>query len=149
MAETPLGRDMGAGVERFEDAGRLVALVLRQDADLGPGAHFLTGPEMGQQLALMEHPTGHQIKAHVHNSSPRKVELTGEVLIIRQGRLRVNLFREDGAPLDSLELGPGDVILLNGGAHGFEVLEACQMIEVKQGPYLGLGDKRLLFQEKA
>lgn len=140
---------MGAGVERFEDEGRLLALVLRQDADLGPGAHFLTGPELGQQLALMEHPAGHRIKAHLHNSSPRQVELTGEVLIIRQGRLRVNLFRDNGSPLHSLDLGPGDVILLNGGAHGFEVLEDCQMVEVKQGPYLGLGDKRLLYPEPA
>ncbi|MCA1905593.1 MAG: hypothetical protein LDL11_03260 [Desulfarculus sp.] len=140
---------MGAGIERYEDKGRLVALVLRQDADLGPGAHFLTDPEMGQQLALMDHPAGHRIKAHVHNSSPRNVELTGEVLIIRRGRLRVNLFRANGAPLHSLDLEPGDVILLNGGAHGFEVLEACQMIEVKQGPYLGLGDKRLLFPDPA
>ena len=140
---------MGAGTERYEENGRLVALVLRHDAELGPGAHFLTGPEMGQQLALMDHPTGHQIKAHVHNASPRNVELTGEVLIIRRGRLRVNLFREDGAPLQDIDLGPGDVILLNGGAHGFRVLEACQMIEIKQGPYLGLGDKRLLFTEPA
>ncbi len=140
---------MNAGTERYDDDGRLVALVLRHDADLGPGAHFLTGPEMGQQLALMGHPAGHRIKAHVHNSSPRNVELTGEVLIIRRGRLKVELFREDGSSLGGIVLEPGDVILLNGGAHGFEVLEDCQMIEVKQGPYLGLGDKRLLFADPA
>ena len=35
----------------------------------------------------------------------------------------------------------GDVILLVSGVHGFEVLEELEMIEVKQGPYAGEGDK--------
>ena len=35
----------------------------------------------------------------------------------------------------------GDVILLIKGGHGFEVLEELNMVEVKQGPYVGDGDK--------
>jgi hypothetical protein len=35
----------------------------------------------------------------------------------------------------------GDVILLAYGGHGFEMLEATEMIEVKQGPYAGDADK--------
>jgi hypothetical protein len=35
----------------------------------------------------------------------------------------------------------GDVILLVSGGHGFEVIEEVEMIEVKQGPYLGEHDK--------
>ena len=38
-------------------------------------------------------------------------------------------------------LGPGDVILLISGGHGFEVLEELNMVEVKQGPYAGETDK--------
>ena len=38
-------------------------------------------------------------------------------------------------------LGPGDVILLISGGHGFEVLEELNMVEVKQGPYVGETDK--------
>jgi hypothetical protein len=34
------------------------------------------------------------------------------------------------------DLAAGDAILLIAGGHGFEVLEACQIMEVKQGPYL-------------
>jgi hypothetical protein len=33
------------------------------------------------------------------------------------------------------------VILLARGGHGFEMLEPTEMIEVKQGPYAGEGDK--------
>ena len=35
----------------------------------------------------------------------------------------------------------GDVILLAEGGHGFEMLEDSEMVEVKQGPYAGDGDK--------
>ena len=55
--------------------------------------------------------------------------------------LRVDLYDEDRHIVRSLELGRGDVILLASGGHGFEMLEACEMIEVKQGPHVGEGDK--------
>ena len=32
-------------------------------------------------------------------------------------------------------LNKGDIIMLSEGAHGFRVLEECEMYEVKQGPY--------------
>jgi len=35
----------------------------------------------------------------------------------------------------------GDIVLLAFGGHGFEVIESCEMIEVKQGPYAGEKDK--------
>ena len=38
-------------------------------------------------------------------------------------------------------LGPGDVILLISGGHGFEVIEEIDMVEVKQGPYADDMDK--------
>ena len=43
--------------------------------------------------------------------------------------------------LESSVLEKGDVILLAAGGHGFEMLEASEMIEVKQGPYCGEEDK--------
>jgi hypothetical protein len=51
--------------------------------------------------------------------------------------------------LAEFELGPGDLILLCGGAHGFKALSPLDMVEVKQGPYLGEGDKRLLYPKKS
>ncbi len=43
--------------------------------------------------------------------------------------------------LESRVLSSGDVILLASGGHGFEVLEELEMIEIKQGPYVGGQDK--------
>ena len=41
----------------------------------------------------------------------------------------------------------GDLILLCGGCHSFEMLEETSMIEVKQGPFAGDGDKTRFEEE--
>ena len=106
-----------------------------------PGIRFVTPGEFSQQLAYMRHPAGHLIKPHIHNVVPRAVQTTQEVLILRRGRLRVNFYTTEGTYLESRELAGGDVILLASGGHGFDVLEEIEMIEVKQGPYVGEADK--------
>jgi mannose-6-phosphate isomerase-like protein (cupin superfamily) len=105
------------------------------------GIEFFTPNEFSQQLAYMHHQPGHQIVPHVHNPVSREVQYTQEVLIIRKGKLRVDFYDNERNYLESHILNGGDVILLASGGHGFEVLEELEMIEVKQGPYAGDGDK--------
>jgi uncharacterized protein YjlB len=71
----------------------------------------------------------------------REVTLTQEVLLIKKGRVRVDLYGSNLHYVTSRTLGPGDVILLSAGGHGFEILEDAAFIEVKQGPYMGDHDK--------
>ncbi len=61
--------------------------------------------------------------------------------MIKKGKLRVDFYSEQQQYLESRVLVDGDVILLVMGGHGFEVLEEIEMIEVKQGPYIGEQDK--------
>ena len=96
---------------------------------------------LSQQLAFMRHPTGKLIEPHVHNPVPRQVQFTQETLFIRKGKLRVDFYDPERQYLESRILRAGDVILLIQGGHGFEVLEEIEMIEVKQGPYVGEEDK--------
>lgn len=106
-----------------------------------PGIHFFTPGELSQQLAYMRHPAGKIISPHVHTPSPRTVEYTQEVLVLKRGKLRVDFYDEHRQYLQSRVLVAGDAILLATGGHGFEVLEELEMIEVKQGPYAGEQDK--------
>lgn len=100
-----------------------------------------------QQLAYMRHPKGKKIKPHIHNSVKREVHFTQEVLLIKSGKLKTNIFRNDKSFLSTHILEAGDVILLAGGGHSFEGLEDFEMIEIKQGPYAGEMDKTH-FEEK-
>nr|WP_258560849.1 hypothetical protein [Cylindrospermopsis raciborskii] len=84
---------------------------------------------------------GKIIQPHVHNPVPREVIYTQEVLFIKRGKLRVDFYNDQQEYLESRVLQTGDVILLITGGHGFEVLEEIEMIEVKQGPYVGDKDK--------
>ena len=77
----------------------------------------------------------------MHNAVVREVQFTKEVLFIRSGRLRVDFYDESKTYLESRILEGGDVILLAHGGHGFEMLEDTEIVEVKQGPYAGEGDK--------
>ncbi len=126
--------------ERITCGDELLAVILPHTFT-EPGIHFLTPGDLSQQLAYMRHPAGKVIEAHVHNPVPREVHYSQEVLMIRKGRLRVDFYDEDRHYLESRVLEAGDTILLITGGHGFEVLEEVEMIEVKQGPYVGEGDK--------
>jgi mannose-6-phosphate isomerase-like protein (cupin superfamily) len=128
------------GIEEVSHGGKTLAIVVRRGFR-AEGVRFVTPDEFSQQLAFMSHPAGKQIAPHLHLPVPRAVSLTKEVLFIRSGRLRVDFYDDDRRYLESRILEEGDVILLAGGGHGFEVLEPVEMIEVKQGPYAGDADK--------
>ena len=127
-------------VDRVVFEGQILALIL--PARYGdPGIQFFTPDHFSQQLAYMRHPKGKSIEPHVHNPVPREVTYTQEVLFIRSGKLRVDFYGEGQQFLESRLLSAGDVILLVTGGHGFEFLEESEVIEVKQGPYVGECDK--------
>jgi len=117
-----------------------IALIIKADFD-EPGLHFFTPGSFSQQLAVMKHPKGHKLAPHVHNLVNRQVLYTQEVLLIRSGCVRANLYSSEKEFITSRDLEAGDVILLCGGGHSFEMLEETSMIEVKQGPYAGDQDK--------
>jgi len=127
-------------IERVAFEGIEFAIIVRSDFSR-PGIHFFTPGDFSQQLGYMRHPAGHVIEPHIHNPVHRSVHFTREVLLLRRGRLRVDFYSDYGDYLESRELRAGDVILLAAGGHGFEALEEIEMIEVKQGPYIGDADK--------
>lgn len=129
-----------SGVEIIKENDEIFAIIIRKDFSI-EGLQFFTPPNFSQQLAYMHHKKGKKIKPHSHNPVVREIRFTQEVLIIKRGRLKVDLYRDDRTFHSTHILDAGDVILLAGGGHGFEVIEDIEMIEVKQGPYSGDLDK--------
>jgi hypothetical protein len=127
-------------IEEIEHDGQLLALIVSHQFRT-QGIHFFTPDDLSQQLAYISHPAGKLIEPHVHNPVPRAVSYTQEVLLIKRGRLRVDLYTPAQVYVKSRVLEAGDLILLATGGHGFEVLEEIEMIEVKQGPFVGSHDK--------
>lgn len=127
-------------IENILNGNKLLAIIIRSNFN-NPGITFVTPDDFSQQMAAMNHPKGHIISPHVHNMVKRDVHYTQEVLVIKKGKLRVDFYGSNKNYLESRILSDGDVILLSSGGHGFEVLEELQMVEVKQGPYVGEMDK--------
>jgi mannose-6-phosphate isomerase-like protein (cupin superfamily) len=127
-------------VENVMYGEQLLAVILRSDYHAS-GIQFFTPDDFSQQLGYMNRPRGYVIPPHVHNPVAREVQFTKEVLIIRSGRARVDFYGDDRNYLESRILSQGDIVLLAHGGHGFEMLEDCEIVEIKQGPYAGEGDK--------
>ena len=119
---------------------KVEAIIVRGENEK-KGINFYTPNDFSQQLASMKHPKGHLIEPHFHNKIIREVHYTQEVLIIRKGKLRVDFYDDQCNYIESKILNKDDIIILVTGGHGFEVLEDLEMIEVKQGPYVGEEDK--------
>ena len=127
-------------VERVEKDGEIIAIIIPSDYSC-EGTKFFTPKEFSQQLGFIHHKAGDEIRGHTHKPSHRTITLTQEVLFIKRGMIRVNLYGIDQELVCSRELSSGDVIILVSGGHGFEFVEDTEIIEVKQGPYLEEDDK--------
>jgi len=122
-------------IKKIIHNGQLLAIVIFHNYEKD-GIEFFTPKELSQQLGYMKHPAGYEIQPHIHKLVIRQVQYTQETLLVKSGKIVVNLFTPERRLCQSEILVAGDVILLVAGGHGFEFLEESELIEIKQGPYL-------------
>jgi len=127
-------------LEKIFSGQQLLALILRSEFE-SEGIEFFTPSHFSQQLGYMNRPKGFTITPHLHNVVNRDVELTQEVLFIKSGSVKMDIFDLDKKLIKTCLLNKGDVVLLASGGHGFTMLEKSEIIEVKTGPHLGEKDK--------
>ena len=118
----------------------LSSIIIRHDFTID-GIEFFTQSTDSLQVGQMGRQKGYVIAPHIHRAVSRTIELTNEVLLIKKGRVKVTFYDMDCAFHSNTILDAGDVILLANGGHGFEMLEDSEIVEVKQGPYVGDLDK--------
>lgn len=129
------------GVTNISYSNFILAIILDKNFK-NSGINFFTPSTFSQQLGYMNRPKGYNISPHDHNAVIRTIEWTQETLFIRSGHVRLDLYAPNTRSyLCSHDLYPGDVVLLAHGGHGFHMLEASEIVEVKQGPYAGEADK--------
>ena len=127
-------------IEKIFHNDILLSIIIKSEYS-SEGIHFFTPDNYSQQLAYMNREKDYVIEPHVHCAHQRHVHITQEVLFIKTGKVRVDYFDDQKNYLKSKILNQGDVVLLAAGGHGFQMLEASEIIEVKQGPYTGDKDK--------
>jgi hypothetical protein len=118
--------------------GEIVLAILIRGTDWGNGLNFFSSINDYLQVGTWRYDKGHKLSAHIHRIEPRFVQRTQEVIFVKEGRVKADIYKEKHEFLRSLELGKNDALVLLSGGHGFEVLEDnTEVLEVKNGPYVG------------
>lgn len=130
-------------IEWIRAEGEAIALLIRA-AYRPAGTEFFTPERYKQQVGFVVHPARSVVPAHRHRNTERHLTGMSELLIVREGRCLVDLYDDAERLIRTLDIGKGDLLLLVGGGHGVRVLDDAVILEVKQGPFAGPGDKILL-----
>ena len=106
--------------------------------DFDKGLAFYSDDNDFVQVGTWSYPSGKELLAHNHNLVERTINRTQEVLFIIKGRILAEIYNEDDQKIDSFEAQEGDIVILLNGGHGYKILEDnTQVLEIKNGPYLG------------
>ena len=108
-----------------------------------PETTFITSPDLAQQVGFVVYPAGGVIKRHIHKNVDRQNISSSEALFVREGRLEIDIYDTNRSLLATREIHAGEFVLMVSGGHGFRILEATILLEVKLGPYGGAQDKEL------
>ena len=128
--------------EKITNGDLVLAIIIRNN-DWEDGLNFISSDKDYQQVGIWKYNKGKKLVPHINLIEPRQVLHTQEVVFIKEGRIRADIYTEKEEFLKSVELGTGDTILLLNGGHGYEILEDnTKILEVKNGPYVGADKDR-------
>jgi len=102
------------------------------------GLGFYSNDQENIQVGTWQYNKGKQLMKHIHNVAERTIERTQEVLYIKRGSIKAQIYTMDEIFVAELIAKEGDTLILLNSGHGYEILEDnTQVIEIKNGPYLG------------
>lgn len=108
---------------------------------------FLTANEEPLQCGIGVFKKGAAVEPHQHISHPATIEEFQEFILIQRGKAMAQVLSPEGDVVCKIEMRPGDALLLLRGGHAFDFLEDTQLLEVKQGPYLGREKMKSVFPQ--
>ena len=124
-------------VKEIKKDGVILAKYIQSD-DWKEGLSFYSYDEDFIQVGTWVYDSGKELLAHIHNEVERKVYWTQEVLYIRKGSIKAKIYDLDENLVDEIVAKEGDTLILLIGGHGYTILEdGTQVLEIKNGPYVG------------
>ncbi|MCM2322905.1 MAG: hypothetical protein NDJ90_06550 [Oligoflexia bacterium] len=130
----------------FKDGDVVVARYIPAALAWKDGLNFFSNDPDFIQVGTWSYPADKVLLAHTHNEVKREVDLTQEVLYIRKGSIRADIYDLKLAKMDEQICREGDVMVLLRGGHGYQILEnGTQVLEIKNGPYVGAERDRRRF----
>ncbi len=132
-------------MRNIEKDGVVLARHITQ-ADWKDGLSFFSEAADGIQVGAWKYDKGVELKRHCHNEVPRQVVRTHEALFVLRGRAEATVYDLNDIEVAHITLEAGDILTLLDSGHGYRILEdGTQVLEVKNGPYLGADVDRRRF----
>jgi len=110
---------------------------------------FFSPPESSFQFGLLAHKAGFVEPPHYHKPVTRSINDLQQMFVVQKGIVAVRLFTDEGRLLREIVMRPGDAIALIHGVHAIRVIEDMQCISVKQGPFLGTEQDKVIVEVKS
>lgn len=125
-------------MKTFEENGKRIALHIAKE-EMQKGLNFYTKEDDFIQVGTWGYDSGKELQPHIHNPGvQRQIDRTQEVVSIIQGGLKATILGEQGDLLGEVVAKVGDVLIMLGGGHGYQILtDDTMVLEVKNGPYVG------------
>lgn len=117
--------------------GIVLSRVIEKE-DWKEGLSFFSNESDFIQVGTWKYNEGKQLLKHVHNEVYRKIDRTHEVLYVKKGKILAKIYSVEGKYVDEMIVSEGEIIILLNSGHGYTILEDdTQVLEIKNGPYLG------------
>ena len=118
---------------------KLVAILIKK---IPKGSIPHTKESEPLQLVTLKHPKGKYLMAHTHKPIKREINKLQECLIVKKGKIKLDLYGSDKKLFKKIILKDGESLILLNGGYGIRILEDSELIELKNGPFIE--DKILL-----
>ena len=132
-------------VETINHNGTRYAEIIWSDTSVETTT-FFSPAESSFQFGLLAHAANFTEQAYFHKPVKRVVEDLQQMFIVQRGKVEVQLYTDNRKLLKSIILSAGDAIVLIHGIHSIKVIEDMQCISVKQGPFLGTENDKIIVE---
>lgn len=102
---------------------------------LKKGSIPVTDDKEPLQVVALKHNKGAYLKAHMHRPRQRVTRRLQECLIVKKGRIKVDLYGPDKKLFKKLFLNSGQILILMNGGIGIHVVRDAEIFEFKNGPF--------------
>lgn len=107
---------------------------------------FFSPSESSFQFGLLAHKAGFIEPPHFHKAVKREISDLQQMFVVQKGVVVVELYRDEGDLIKEITLKTGDAIVLIHGIHAIRVIEDMQCISVKQGPFMGSENDKIIVE---
>ena len=133
-------------METIKDNNNNIIAIIYRDSDWQKGLNFITPDNLFVQVGSWWYDKGKKLDEHKHLEYKRITNITQEMVYVKEGSMRVNLYTDNQIYLKSFNLSKGDLSVLASGGHGYEILEDnTKIIESKNGPFISVDKDKKRF----